>query len=321
MKVRKLIKFGKNSFVVSVPKTWVEKNKIQKGDMVYVNENGNNEIVLTHQFDTNQKVKLRNITINVDNSDLHDIKREINSAYVNNYHVIRIEGKSLEKKVRDVRNILSNLVALEVVEQTNNHIEARDFLNMKKISIHNTIRKIDGIVRSMIVDSKMMFESDAYESLLVRDEDVNRLVSLVVRVSRYALKKPHLVQDTKLSPFDFYRFLTIADCMERIGDETKRISRFLRKVDFTKEQEENFVKIYSRLESIYKNAAEAFYTNDAAAALALAREDRKLQLDCDAFMVKCSAHYTALLMDKMKRMADLTHIIGREVYQGDFNGD
>ena len=319
MNVRKLIKFGKSSFVVSVPKTWVEKNSIKKGDMVYVNENGNNELVLSHQMDANQKVKLRNVTINVDNSDLRDIQREINSAYVNNCHVIRIEGKTLEKKVREVRKMLSNLIALEVVEQTNNHIEARDFLNMKKISMPGTIRKIDSIVRSMIADSKMMFENDAYESLLVRDDDVNRLVSLVVRVSRYALKKPHLVQDAKLSPFEFYRFLTIADCMERIGDETKRISRFLRKVDLTKEQQENFVKIYSRLESIYKGAAEAFYTNDVATALALAREDRKLQLDCDAFMIKHPVHYSALIMDKMKRMADLVHMIGREVYQGDIN--
>jgi phosphate uptake regulator len=31
---RRLIGFGKSSFVVSLPKNWIEKNKLVKGDLV-----------------------------------------------------------------------------------------------------------------------------------------------------------------------------------------------------------------------------------------------------------------------------------------------
>ena len=39
MEFRKLIRFGKNSYVISIPKPWVEKNKLKKGDTIYINEN------------------------------------------------------------------------------------------------------------------------------------------------------------------------------------------------------------------------------------------------------------------------------------------
>ncbi len=317
MNVRKIIKFGNNSFVVSVPKTWIERNNIKKGDTVYFNENGDNELVLTPHVDGNQRVKLREIMISTDGKELPDIKREINAAYVNNCHVIRIEGKHLDKKVRDVRKCLSNLMALEVIEQTNNHIEAKDFLNMKKISIPSTLRKIDIIVRSMLTDAKGMFENDAYESLLVRDDDVNRLVSLVVRVSRYALKKPHLIQDTNLAPFDFYRYLIVADAMEKIADEAKRISRYLRKVDLTKDEQDTFLKILDKVENLYQNTLETFYANDSTTALQLASEDRKIRAECDTFLIKNQQKsFVPIVTEKLKCMGYLIHLVGREVYQG-----
>ena len=49
-------------------------------------------------------------------------------------------------------------MALEVVEHNSNHIVAKDFLNMKKISLFQTIKKIDSVVRGMLVDSQKIFE-------------------------------------------------------------------------------------------------------------------------------------------------------------------
>ena len=35
---RKLMAFGNSSYVVSVPKAWVEKNRLKKGDVLVVDE-------------------------------------------------------------------------------------------------------------------------------------------------------------------------------------------------------------------------------------------------------------------------------------------
>ena len=38
MEFRKLISFGKTSFVMSLPKGWVVKNKLKKGDLIALEE-------------------------------------------------------------------------------------------------------------------------------------------------------------------------------------------------------------------------------------------------------------------------------------------
>ena len=45
MEYRKLISFGKNSYVVSLPKNWVRQNKLKKGDLVYIEENVSNLVL------------------------------------------------------------------------------------------------------------------------------------------------------------------------------------------------------------------------------------------------------------------------------------
>ena len=43
---RKLIKFGDSSFVVSVPMNWIKRNSLKKGDTIYLEENGEGELIL-----------------------------------------------------------------------------------------------------------------------------------------------------------------------------------------------------------------------------------------------------------------------------------
>ena len=315
MDYRKLIKFGNSSYVVSVPKAWMEKNNLKKGDLVYFNENGNSELMLSSQNNSDQRVKLQEITINIDGKSFTDIKREIVSAYIRNVHVLNIEGKNLDKKVREIREYLSNMMALEIVEHSSNKIVAKDFLNMKKISLFQTIKKIDTIVRGMLEDSLKIFDVDSYQSLMVRDEDVNRLVNMVLRVSRYALRKPHLIQNTGLAPFDFFKYLQVADHLERIADEAKRLGRYLRKVETKEEMKQEIMALYNDLLNQYVQVMEAFYANDIKKALQLASLDQALRERCDALAANGKCDYVCIITEKLKTMDYCIHSIGREIYQ------
>ncbi len=51
MEYRKLISFGKSSFVVSLPKSWVTQNKMKKGDLVYFEDSGVNLLINTRKKD------------------------------------------------------------------------------------------------------------------------------------------------------------------------------------------------------------------------------------------------------------------------------
>jgi len=90
---RKIIKFGNSSHVISLPSSWVKENNLSKGDIVFIEKNGNNElIILPSKDDMSYSEKERKIIISVDGKDPETLRREITSAYIN-WQDIKIEIK------------------------------------------------------------------------------------------------------------------------------------------------------------------------------------------------------------------------------------
>jgi antitoxin component of MazEF toxin-antitoxin module len=75
MEFRKLINFGKTSHVVSIPKAWLLKNKLNKGDTVSLQEVDGNLLLSPNTGQAKKEPK--EIVINVDNKDKSQIQREL----------------------------------------------------------------------------------------------------------------------------------------------------------------------------------------------------------------------------------------------------
>src|SRR3989344_5042092 len=129
MEYRKLIKFGESSHIVSLPNEWIKKNNLKKGDLIYFESNGSNEITLTPNKKDKVKIDKESV-INVDGKAEKSLMREITSVYLNNFNIIKFEGKELGNKSKLVRSLVQDLVALEIVEHTNKNIVVKDFLDM-----------------------------------------------------------------------------------------------------------------------------------------------------------------------------------------------
>src|SRR3989344_9551201 len=128
MEYRKLISFGKSSYVVSLPKPWIIQNKLKKGDLIYFDENGTSLVL--KKSDTSLSMPEKEAVINIDGKSDERLQREVNAAYVLNNRKITLKGNELKRNVRKVQQTFQNLMALEVMEQTNDSIVAKDFLNM-----------------------------------------------------------------------------------------------------------------------------------------------------------------------------------------------
>ena len=57
MEYRKLISFGKSSFVVSIPKPWINKQNLKKGDVLYFEETEENLILSAKEKETDEEKK------------------------------------------------------------------------------------------------------------------------------------------------------------------------------------------------------------------------------------------------------------------------
>ena len=106
MQIRKLVKSGTASHTISLPKDWIQKNKLKKGDLLYLKEQDNNIIISAEQ--KQEQPKYKEITITIDNKDIGTIRRQTIAAYINNYHIFTFIG-SINKNIEQLRKILDNL--------------------------------------------------------------------------------------------------------------------------------------------------------------------------------------------------------------------
>lgn len=258
METRKLVKAGATSHTISLPKAWLEKNKLKKGDMLFIIENSDSELVITPKI-KEEKQEKKEITIEIDGKDLGSIQREITSAYVNNYSNIYLIGKSVEEKSKALRSVLHHFVALEVDEQTSTKISAKDLLNMKEISIDRTLRRMDMTLRSIIQDSmKTLGNKNIKESIEQRDNDVNRLYFLLFRLLKSALNNQKIAENFGLSNDEILSVWYLTVNIENIADNAKIISNLADKMN----DKDLLKSIYRDIETAYVDVMKAYFNKD-----------------------------------------------------------
>src|SRR3989338_7737041 len=146
----KLISFGKGYYIVSMPKSWIEKKNLKKGDLISVDDGGFELILSASQ----QEKKSDALEIGIDSKgkDLELLKAEIVSSYLNGYDTINILFDSHSKEASRIKDIIRNLSGLEIMEQTSARIVAKNLININEISIKNIVRRMDIITRAMMED-------------------------------------------------------------------------------------------------------------------------------------------------------------------------
>jgi phosphate uptake regulator len=222
MHVRKLVKAGPASHTVSLPKDWLDRNKLSKGSTVYIHEKSDHELLITPHLIQPETTVQRVVTINIDNKPLDTVQREITAAYVNNANTIDIIGETLAKHAESVRNMLHDFVALEIAEQTATRISAKDLLNLEEISVDKSIKRMDIIVRTMLQDAKVTAAGkDMSDSVALRDYDVNRLYFLLTRLLKSSLNSPGMAERLELAPNTVLNRWMLVHHLENLADAIK----------------------------------------------------------------------------------------------------
>ncbi|MBS3167655.1 phosphate uptake regulator PhoU [Candidatus Woesearchaeota archaeon] len=226
MGYRKIIAFGDTSYVVSLPKDWVEKNGLKKGDVVnvIVDENVLKISSIEHKQDNSQS----EININFD-GNLKRLNSQILYAYINNYNVINLNGKDIYKILKDIREITKNFMYLDIIDQTsNNRVVLNSSVNLYDVSVHDTIRRMDRILVSMSEDVKNYLsgkEQDVSLSLDNKEENINKLCHLVFKTLKGGFNPSHR-SILKLDLHDLFYYWELALFVEKVADQVKRIPRF-----------------------------------------------------------------------------------------------
>ena len=219
MKARSVVKIG-NSYYVSLPKKWVLTHELDRGAQVYVKPRNDGVIEIVPSISTGTKPLTKRIQLT------KFVEREIFSAYLAGYDVIIIEDVGSKLREAPLSQVLDRiqhlLVGLEVVEERGDRVVLQCFIR-EDYEIGQIIVRMDALARSMYLDAMKSLLTDDQElarSVIKRDDRLDRLYFLTVRLLRKLVGKPTLDLDKKVRLLD-YRLLVRE--LEEIGDMAEEI--------------------------------------------------------------------------------------------------
>jgi phosphate uptake regulator len=294
MELRKVVSFGNSSFVVSLPRAWVKKNRLKKGDFLSVEELPA-ELVISAK-DTDERRVLKEIIIDARNKPLAELKTEIISSYINNNDIVIVRGFS---DLKEIKNIFHDLIGMEIIEETADKIVVKDLLDITEVSIANIVRRTDLLIKSMLED--LSIEEDHYESLFERDKEVNRLALLGFRLARAVVENPRLLRAFKTTNWDITISRQVIIQLERFADQIKRIGRTLRKVK-DNNKKKYFQRTYSLVKNRYSEAMKIYYSKNKQLAFKMENETKSIMKRCDDFSEKCKDLNCTRLSEYLKHM-------------------
>jgi len=230
MDIRKIQKTG-GTFFVSLPHDWTKKNGIDRGSLVSILETENGRLIIDPKYELKKNIEVAEV---VPSSYL---KREIVGKYLLGYDVIRIEGKMrlpLETR-EEVRKTIQSLIGFEIVEEDANRILLQFLLEPALFTPDKILRREYLFVSSMHLDvttALLEMNVDLANAVLKRDDEVDRLYFLLIRLLRTVILNPRLSEKMGLSLIDCLDYRMIATYVEAIGDYASQIARNI--IEFSK---------------------------------------------------------------------------------------
>ena len=262
--MRKIQRTPTGTFFVCLPRSWANKIDLKKGASVYLKETSDKKLIIDPAYEINYSPKKTTLRPGP------YLNREIIGRYLLGFDVISIEAK--DNITIDVRNIVKNtvhsLIGIEIFEENYSKIVLQCLLQPSGFSPQRILRRIYDIIAGMNRDAVSSFingDLQLANSVVVRDDDGNRLYFLLVRILRTIIQNPSLSEKLGISPIDCLDYRLAASLIEAIGDLSVKIA--LKTLEFNKlKASEDVQTLIQSLQTLifntHKQALQAFITKD-----------------------------------------------------------
>ena len=254
VEMRKIYSSGGSSYIITLPKKWVEENNLKVGDTIIMKISENVITIIARKDES--KVKK---TATIDAKDLKSefLIRRIISYYLAGYDTLRIKVYNEEHR-RAVALASDILIGAEIIEDLGKEILFEIFLDDSRFRLDDIIEKMGNICISMVSDfCKVVKKLDRYicSSIQVRENEVDRLHFLALRLLKKAVKGGSV----DIQPSKALEYRTVVRAYERIADHCANMAESLLKI---KRSISEFCELVDLVMGILKMASVSFLRKD-----------------------------------------------------------
>jgi phosphate uptake regulator len=283
MDFRKVQRTGGGTFFVCLPKEWAQRNRLERGSTVAISETADGRLIIDAKYNSERAPQ----TVVIKPTPFVD--REIVGKYLLGYDIIQVESENrISPRDRErIKQASSRLIGLEIVEEDFAKIVMQCLLEPSAFPPGKILRREYSIASSMHRDAfTALVESDSQlaENVIARDNEVDRLYFLLVRILRTVIQNPSLSEKLDIRPIDCLDYRLIASFVEAIADQSVQVAESairLKKIRVTKELAQLLWKVHRIAFDAHENAIKAVFSRDVATAEAVRGGRHALAESCD----------------------------------------
>ena len=247
--------------MISLPREWAKKQGLKKGDEVELKEAGKHMIITPEKEKAVEKVE-----IDVTNLDKSLVWRYFGAAYRKGCEEIKLIFKQNSEAVKEIPDIASRFIGMEMVEQGKNYYLMKELTASKPEEFENMLKKTFQLLISMsesMLEAAKTNDKESLQNIKYSDKTVNKFADYCFRILN---QKGH--ENTQKT----IAYHTIVKQLEDIGDNYKILAEEMAKTKTANKTIELVDEINHQLKEFYK----IFYEFDEATMVKLSRQQKSI---------------------------------------------
>ena len=234
---RKVQSTGRGSYIISMPKDWVQDTGLKKGSEIDFNLQPDSSLTLVprklrEKYEETKGEKLKEYYINAEpeEEDLHSTLRMIKALYVISADVIRVHFKGVKDAAKcknEVRNFArNNLLGAEIIDETPDEITLQILIKHSDFPIEKAVRRMAIVALSAnreAIEAWKNRSQSIFQSVINAHNDVNRLGHYIVRQLKFGIEHNLFRELSFKTPKEFLLYRIIVNNIKNIGEDAVNI--------------------------------------------------------------------------------------------------
>jgi phosphate uptake regulator len=297
--VRRIQFTGRSTYILSLPKKWMNEMNLKAGDLVNIVRDTNHSLsIVPNSLRSSDSLNEATALIAQVESG-NSLKRKVISMYLAGYNIVHLKSKSgrISPAQRDaIREVIRrNLVGTEIIADSSEIITVQVLLTLPELSVNTAVRRMFLIATAMHKDAMSALgelNHELAEAVIKSDDEVDRFSLYILRNLVMATQNERALQEMGLKgTADCLSYRVAVKSIERVADHAVGISSKHLRLN-QKLPKEVFDKIQNMSQlslSVLSDSVEAFLRRDyvlADSVVDKAEDMRKLEADVISFLDK-----------------------------------
>jgi phosphate uptake regulator len=233
---RKIQYTGGSSFIVSLPKRWIQELGLKQGDHVLISRQGNSLLQISPASRRSIKEQREAVIEVLKENNPYYLARKLISLYFLGYNMIHIFPKENNRLTSDQREVIKDVVrrllmGTEIIADSASGMTLQVLINLLDLSVDAAFKRMILIAKSMHVDVMLSLKENNIElarEVLKSDDEVDRFSFYIVRQLNIAIKNEHLLNEIGLQDsINCLGYRLVTKSAERIADHAVLIAKDL----------------------------------------------------------------------------------------------